>query len=177
MRKDLVIRLIALIVLCGLVYYFSFEQGRSAVSSKMTRLETALKAKERVIEHQGVEITRLQKQLEACPEKAAETILSNEESLSDQRITIRQGASRIVFSGRLALTCLEIDRAKKAADLRINLVQEDRLIEETIGLGQGLRFTLDGQEYTLILDQLQSSFVSVQIFKKTAGLTTSADTA
>jgi F0F1-type ATP synthase membrane subunit b/b' len=175
-RKDLIIRLIALIVLCGLVYYFSFEQGRSAVSSKTNRLEAALAAKERVIESQALEINRLQKQLEECPEKAAESILSGEEAPPDQRITIRQGASRIVFNGRLALTCLEIDRNKKTADLRINLVQEDRLIEETIGLGQGLRFTLSDQEYTLILDQLQSSFVSVQLFKKTASLDKSAGT-
>jgi F0F1-type ATP synthase membrane subunit b/b' len=69
-RKDLIIRLIALIVLCGLVYYFSFEQGRSAVSSKTNRLEAALAAKERVIESQALEINRLQKQLEECPEKS-----------------------------------------------------------------------------------------------------------
>lgn len=177
MRKDLVIRLIAFVVLCGLVYYFSFDQGRSAVGAKVTRLEAALEAKERVIGQQTLEISRLRKLLDKCPEKAAETILSNDESESDQRITIRQGASRIVFNGRLALTCLEIDRNKKTASLRINLVQEDKLIEETVGLGQGIRFSLSGQEYTLILDQLQSSFVSVQIFKKTACLEKSAGVA
>ena len=177
MRKDLVIRLIAFVVLCGLVYYFSFEQGRSAAGGKVTRLEAALEAKERVIGQLSLEINRLRKQLANCPEKDAETILSNSEPESDQRITIRLGASRIVFNGRLALTCLEIDRNKKTASLRINLVQEDKLIEESVGLGQGIRFSLSGQDYTLILEQLQSSFVSVQIFKKTAGLEKSADTA
>jgi len=167
-RKENIVRIAALIGLCALVYYFSFDQGRRNLEPKIKRLETALEAKERLNQSLALEISRLKEELKKAqtlyPSAASEAGWSAEEE--SDRITVRLRSSRILFDQRLVLTCLAIDRTAKQADLQINLIQEEKLIQEKVKLGQGLRFSLNGREFILILDEIHSSFVTTQIIPK-----------
>lgn len=162
MRRDKTVRIIALICLCALVYYFSFDQGRIAQGPKMERLEKTIEAKERVIESMAAEIKSLKEQLEnARTERTDPAKAENgEESL---KLTLRLQNSRLLFDERVVLSCLEIDRKNKEAKIQLNLVKEDVLITKTVGLGRSLIFELDKARYSLIVDQIHSSFISVVV--------------
>ena len=160
---DKIIRIVALIGLCALVYYFSFEQGRSSQDDRSEHQREVLKAKDRVIQSLALEIKQLKDRLveleqSGCPEAGAEA-----EAPGEGRVTIRLNASRIMFDGALVLTCLDIDRTRRMARLQVNLVREDRLVTEGVGLGKSLKFSLQNKAYTLILEQLHSSFVLVKL--------------
>jgi len=167
-RKENIVRIAALIGLCALVYYFSFDQGRRSFEPKIKRLETTLEAKEKLNQSLALEIHRLKEELKKA--QASSPLAEPEAGRPDEkevdRITVRLHSSRILFEQRLILTCLEIDRTAKQADLQINLIQEEKLIKETVRLGQSLRFTLNAREFVLILDEIHSSFVTTKIIPK-----------
>lgn len=163
MRRDNLIRLIALIVLSALVYFFSFDQGRDSVQPRIERLQTALRAKERTIEQMAVEIDRLKKELEAAAVDQAADDGPAEPLDGKDRVSVRLNASRVLFDGRVVLTCLGIDREGRQARLQVNLVGPDKLVTQTVGLGQTLRLEVGGQELIIILEQIHSTFVSVKL--------------
>ena len=165
MNRDKAVRLGALIVLCALVYYFSFEQGRSFKSPESSQLEQALRAKERIIETLSLEIRELKNQMAACEGSGANGPADSADENESGRLVVRLRSSRLLFENQLLVTCLEIDRQEKKAQIQINLIKEDKLRTETIHLGQGIKFSLAGQNYTLILEQIHSSFVTAQIIR------------
>jgi len=167
-RKENIVRIAALIGLCALVYYFSFDQGRRSFEPKIKRLETNLEAKEKLNQSLAVEIHRLKEELKQAQASSplAEPEAGRTEEKEAGRITVRLHSSRILFDQRLVLTCLEIYRTAKQADLQINLIQEEKLIKETVRLGQSLRFTLNEREFILILDEIHSSFITARIVPK-----------
>ena len=164
MRRDNIFRLIALIILCALVYYFSFDQGREAMKPKLARLERALIQKERTIEDLSLEIRRLKEKLE----QGNPSDIEQEPAIAPTRegglkINVRLRASRILYDARLVITCLAADPSQRMTTLQINLVQEGRILTQSIGLGQAIKFRLNGQELTLIVEKIHSSYVSLQI--------------
>lgn len=166
MAKDKITRIIALIGLCALVYYFSFDQGRTAQGPRLERLENALKAKERIIENMALEIRDLKEQLAECGASGRAVKTPEGDGKIDSRVTLRLQSSKMMFDQSLVLTCLDIDRGKKKARLQINLVKEDKLLTKDVGLGQSFRFNMSDEEYSMILEQIKSSFITVVFIKK-----------
>ena len=168
MRRDNIIRIIALILLCALVYYFSFDQGQRAMEIKTAKIEESMAAKDRLIESLALEVRNLKRDL-AKAESGSSAGQSDSgggmEETGADRITVRLHSSRILFDQRLVLACLEIDTAGKKATLQINLIQEDKLLSQEVMLGQGIRFSLQSRPYTMLLDSIHSSFVTVQIIE------------
>lgn len=169
MRGENIVRIIALIGLCGLVYYFSFDQGRRAAEPAIRGMESRVAAKDRIIESLAVEVRRLKEELEAARQSAGEAGREGgaeaEQALASDRFTLRLQASRILFDQRVVVSCLAIDREAGTATIQINLVREETLLAEPIKLGQGLKFVLDDQSYALILDQIQPNFVTAQLIR------------
>ncbi|MDY6851219.1 MAG: hypothetical protein SV487_03965 [Thermodesulfobacteriota bacterium] len=170
MRGQNIVRIIALIGLCALVYYFSFDQGRRDIKSHVQVLESRLEAKERTIQGLAAEVGRLKKEIQRQKKPASagpEPEAGRPEAKEDGRINIRLHSSEILFEQNLVLTCLGIDRSQNQAELQVNLIREDKLHVKTIKLGQGLRFSMGGQAFILILDRINSSgSVSVQLIKR-----------
>ena len=162
-------RLIALVVLCGLVYYFSFDQGQIAIKEDVRRLnktieilERQLEAKERVIERLAGEVRELKDKIseaKTAPETAPE---ANEENT---RLVIQENASRTLLDDRLVVACLEIDPGRKWARLQVNMVKEDVIHTESVGLGQNMRFYMGDRPVVLILEQIDASRVSIRVVK------------
>ncbi len=163
MLGDKFIRLLALIVLCGLVYYFSYDQGRRNWQPKIERLEQTIQVKDRSLQAMAAEIHALKEDLRQAGSGAAPS--SGPSAEDSERITVRLESSRIMFDRRVVLTCLSIERAAQEALLQVNMLHEDKILLEKVKLGQGLRFSLDGVDYALVLDQIQSSFVTIQLIR------------
>jgi hypothetical protein len=166
LRRDNLIRMLALIALSALVYYFSFSQGRDSVEPRLRLMEEALMAKERVIEKMAAEIKHLKNEQESSSARPGTGELEfGAEDETPNSINIRLHASRILFNENLVITCLDIDRTESKARIQINLVREEKLLTQTISLGQGLRFDLGNTMYILILERLQASHVTVQLVR------------
>lgn len=169
MRGDRILRIIALILLCALVYYFSYDQGKRAYKPRVDALEKALDARERVIEALALEIrrqkekiTRLEKQLAQGNQGTA----INKSTKALIRVSIRLGSSRTLLDQRLVVACLEINREAKEAKLQFNFLQEKHIESVFLNLGQSVNFSLSGQEYIAVLDQIQTASVSLRIIKQ-----------
>ncbi|MBW1708435.1 MAG: hypothetical protein JRG97_03845 [Deltaproteobacteria bacterium] len=169
MRGDRIVRIIALVLLCALVYYFSYDQGKRAYKPRVDKLEQALSAKEKVIEALALEI-RLQKKKAARLEEQLTKGGQAEEKKStvqpSTRVTIRLGSSRTLLDQRLVVACLEINREAKKAKLQFNFVQENRVEPVLVKVGQSVAFNLADQKYIVILDQIYTASVSLQIIKQ-----------
>lgn len=166
--RDKSLRLAALIVLCALVYYFSFEQGRADQEQNILALEQKLKAKDQALENIAAELKQVKEKLAKCSSgnvvKTDPPAAASDDSAG--RIVIRAGASRTLFDGRLIVSCLDINPKDKRAWIKVNLIQEDRMFSEPMGLGQTLKFFMAGQNYHLIMDQIHAGQVAVQIVKR-----------
>ena len=167
-RGQNIIRIIALIGLCALVYYFSFEQGRLAMRPRIKFLEDSLAAKDRVLETLALEVSRLKERLTRLEKERGQTSEGPASRTTAEEIgliKLQRNSSRVLFNRRLVLTCLDIDQRQRQATLQINLIHEDRLRTEAVKLGQGLKFTLDGQSYKIIVDRLHTGSIAARIIK------------
>ncbi|MBW2624269.1 MAG: hypothetical protein JRD68_15280 [Deltaproteobacteria bacterium] len=169
MRGDRIFRIIALIFLCALVYYFSYDQGRRAQKPQVERINQNLIAKERLIERLAVEVGRLKEELAACKENTNQTdeIKTGQESIKDAaRVMVRLGSSRILFNQQIVVACLDINRDKKEAALQLNFIQERRILPVLVKVGQSVHFKLGERKYAMILDELRSNNVVLKIIEQ-----------
>ena len=161
MRGERLLRMMALIALCAMVWYFSYDQGRMAMKPRVEGLQKALDGKERIIQGLSMEIRMLKEQM--AEERRDNSNPDNGGEDVPDRLTIRQGASRILFDGRVLLTCLSIDRDEKKARLQINLVKDEKLMVEWVPLGQAMRYSLEGRAYAVVVEELHTSMVGLRI--------------
>ncbi|MFH1136052.1 MAG: hypothetical protein V1816_08185 [Pseudomonadota bacterium] len=165
LQKDKLVRVLALIVLCALVYYFSFDQGRASTSGKVRQLEKALAAKEQVIASLAGNLDRLKKELEV-KEKAGKVFGAGAAAdAAEGRFSIRLNSSRMLFGDRAAVACLAISPDGPRATLQFNDLGEGSIKSETLGVGQAVRVEFGDQAFTLILEQIYPSYVSVRILR------------
>lgn len=145
---------LALILLCGLVYYLSYDNGRKDARAEMESLRRQAVA---MAEDQRQEIMRLQGELANCgPRGAGDQSLWN-------RLPLRTGQSRIIFNNRLVLTLLKVENADNRALVQLNFIEEERLATEEMGAGTSLKFSLNGQEWALVLSTLAQSSANFDI--------------
>ena len=169
MRRDHVVRILALVVLCGLVYWFSYDQGRSAFKQKVAVLEAKVREQQEIIETKSLQLRQAEARLRDLESVRAREQAADAESASEtaiQHISLTPKASRTLFEAKLILTCLHVDRDRNQALLQLTLVQEGRVRKIEMGLGSGVRFEINDREYMLVLEKIQSStLISVQIIE------------
>ncbi|MDR0881092.1 MAG: hypothetical protein LBP55_00895 [Candidatus Adiutrix sp.] len=150
-RGDKLWRSAALIVLCGLVYYFSYDHGRQSIRQEAVRETT----------NQRQEIFRLQSALLECTRLAAEAAGPPQNPLN-----LRAGQSRIIFSGRLVVTLLQVENTARRARVQLNFIEAGRLISEELPLGGSLRFSLGGHDWTLVVVSLGLSTAELHLLER-----------
>jgi hypothetical protein len=167
-RGDRIVRIAALIVLCALVYYFSFDQGRRTLQSKIDRLENEKQSKDRLIENLAMEVRRqkektaaLEKQL--APDGGRQTRTLGPEK-SPARFLIRLGASRMLLEQRLAAALIDIDQATKTASLTLNFLRDGKTRSIKVQLGHSLTLSLDGASFTLLAEEVRPNAVVLRMF-------------
>lgn len=163
---DRLIRFSALIILCALVYYFSYDQGRRAVEPEKQKLEESLTAKERVLEALALEVGRLKIKTAALElELSKKNPRPNPEKpgpASAQRVVIRLGTARVMLNQRLVVACLEIDRSAKAALIQLNFIKENKIKKAVVRLGQNLAFELSGKKFMFVLDEIRATSITIR---------------
>ena len=166
MARDRIIRMIALIALCAMVWYFSFDQGRLTQKNRLDELQKALAGKDRVIAKLGAEIARLKDELKKAglDERTGDPSGLPKGDMN-LRITVRAEASRTLFDGRVVVSCLSIDRPGRRAEIQINMLEAERIVSDSVGLGKGVKFSFDGEEFILVLERIHPSQITAQIIK------------
>lgn len=143
-----------MVVLCGLVYLLSYNQGRESLRPELENLrrKSALET-----EASDLEIRRLRAALTECGERAP----VRDRPLD--RIPLRVNQSRILFSGRLVVSLVEVNRPENQAALQLNFIQEERLLVSKLAAGGSFRFTLDDRNWALVLSSLSTSSANLNL--------------
>jgi len=167
-RGEWLVRIIALIGLCALVYYFSFDQGRRSLQVKIARLESEIQSKDRMIEALAMEVRR-QKEKTARLEKQIQqsggtTTPAATPEKPQTRFLVRLGATRMLFEQRLAVALVDLDRFSKTATLKLNYIESRRTQTVKVQVGQSLPLSLDGASFTLLVEELQPNAVVLRVF-------------
>ncbi len=153
-KGDKLWRSAALVVLCGLVYYFSYDHGRQSVRPQ---LEALRQEATRDLELQRRELLRLQASLAECHGRPIDR------GGPLDRIPLRINQSRLLFDGRLVLTLVGVDRAESWAAVQLNFLGEERLAMEKLPAGGSLRFALDGRPWAVVVSGLSLSGATLNL--------------
>lgn len=154
-------RTAALVLLCGLVYFFSYDHGRKEAERKVEAVRRQAAAD---LELQRQEIIRLQNLLKECRNDSEEGPRTG----AMERITLRVNQSRIFFEGRLVLTLLKVESAESRALVQLNFIDDERVTAEEIMAGGAIRFELDGRNWALVLSGLSLSSVNLNLMELNA---------
>lgn len=144
----------ALLFLCALVYYFSYDHGRKSVLPSLEALKTETVQE---LENQRLEILRLRAALAECDLKTAE------QPPSLDRLPLRVNQSKILFNGRLVVALLKVENTEGTAVVQLNFVEEGRIVVEELATGGSLRFDMDGQNWAIVLSALQISSANLNL--------------
>jgi hypothetical protein len=160
-------RVVALFALCFLVYYFSYDHGRSSAKARLEREIAENKALRVQLGLQSQEIEDLKKSLfnagketgeRADPANAPEPI----------KFAARVAEDKRFFDGRLVLTVVEVNNLDREIAVRLHFV--DTAYRETtlIKVGQPLIFVMDDRENRFFLDQLKGSVAFFSFYENQA---------
>lgn len=168
MRGERLVRIAALIVLCALVYYFSYDQARRNAQSKIDRIENEKRSKDRLIESLAMEVRRqkertadLEKQL--APDGGRQTRTPGTETGPD-RFLIRLGASRMLLEQRLAAVLTDVDLPSKTASIKLTFLESGKTRSVRVQVGQALTLSLDGGSFTLLAEEVRPNAVVLRMF-------------
>ncbi|UQZ89061.1 hypothetical protein C4J81_07560 [Deltaproteobacteria bacterium Smac51] len=159
----------ALVILCGLVYYFSYDHGRDAINKDLASLRQEA-AQE--LEVQRREIMRLRSALAECAQEkmtasaAAAPVSSPVETTPPppvERLVLRSGQSKIIFDGELVVTLLQVAGTENRALIQLNFLEEERLVTENIGSGGSMKFTLDNRNWALVASSMSISSATLNL--------------
>lgn len=164
---DKIWRTVALLILCGLVYYFSYDQGRDAVRRDYNAVREEAGSE---LEAQRREITRLRSALAECvreAQPAAETSppppAPTAPPAQVERLVLRAGQSRIIFDGQLVVTLLQVAGTENRVLIQLNFLEEERLIAESLASGGSLKFSLDNRNWALVASSMSISSATLNL--------------
>jgi len=143
------------VILCALVYLFSYDHGRQSV---LPRLEAVEKQAVAELDNQRREIVRLQAALAECGRNVAAG-----ETPSVDRFPLRVNQSKILFGGRLVVTLLNVDSGENKARVQLNFIEQERLAAEDLMAGGSLRFTMDSQNWAVVVSALSISTANLNL--------------
>lgn len=154
-KGDKIWRGTALVVLCGLVYYLSYDHGRQSVLPQMEKLRLEAVA---AAEGQRREIARLTAALADCGASAPVV-----ETTPLDRISLKVNQSRILFNGQLVVTLLHVENTENKALIQLNFIEEERLVSEELAAGGTAKFTVEERNWALVLSALSLSTVNLNL--------------
>jgi len=146
-------RSLALLVLCGLVFYFSYDLGRKSIQPRLDRLSREAGEE---LANQRREIFRLQSALAECSTQVMEQAPLD-------RIPLKVNQSKILFGGRLVVTLLKVESSNNLAVVLLNFIDESRLITQELVAGGSLRFTLDDRHWAVVVSALSLSTATLNL--------------
>jgi hypothetical protein len=163
-RMDRLIRIIALLLLCGLVWYFSYDQGRSTAKKRVYRLEAEnISLREQIaLLEKDIEILK-QGQLPGAPPKPADPPASTHEpgsSSDDQskgRLTVKLSENKTAFGGKVIVSLVELNSIDQEALVRLHFTDSNNRQATIMNPGDIFEFELEGQPHKLYLDQIKGS--------------------
>ncbi len=135
-------------LLCGLVYFFSYDHGRRSISPQFENYKIEAAA---LLNDQRLEILNLHAALAGCQAQVTP------DSASADRLALRINQSRLLFNGRVVLTLLRVDSADSKALVQLNFIEEGCLVQEELQAGGSLRFTQDGSSWAVVVSSLALS--------------------
>lgn len=163
MAGDRIVRIVALLVLCALVYWLSFNQGIDTAKARLTRLGQALAAKDERISRLLMENRRLREELAQQAEEAALRERENPINANERLINLRLGSAREVLPGRVWVALLGASREDRQVRLKINHLAAGRTWETQARLGESLEIEDNGFMYLLVVREIRLSSVNLQL--------------
>ncbi|MDR2460879.1 MAG: hypothetical protein LBE38_08880 [Deltaproteobacteria bacterium] len=179
---DRIWRLVALFVLCGLVYYFSFDNGRQTSKAQMQRLMADNDSLRTQLELQSKEIDDLRRQRnqfqeelarsesaayeaqeppEASPGASAiDAQSTGENALEITRLQLRSDENKLILDSQVLLSLGNIDIADESVLVRIHYLDTDRRETRTMEGGDSFMITRGEASYRLILDKLTGTLAT-----------------
>ncbi|MDR1921502.1 MAG: hypothetical protein LBS31_07150 [Candidatus Adiutrix sp.] len=157
-KGDKLWRTAALMMLCGLVYFFSYDHGRQALRPQLEALQKKAGLE---LENQRLEILRLRAALNECQTGGA----SARGPQPLDRVSLRTGHSEILFDGRLVLTLLRVENTENRILVQLNFLEEGRLVSEMLGAGGSLKFQMDGRNWALVVSALQLASANFSVIE------------
>ncbi|MDR2443311.1 MAG: hypothetical protein LBE31_07315 [Deltaproteobacteria bacterium] len=150
------VRLMALMLLCVLVWYFSYDQGRQTSRTRVARMEAenlSLREKVTLLEE---EVKILRSQNKADAEKPKDQALQMPES-SASRLTVKLSENKGAFGGLVVVTLVELDSLNQEALVRIHYRDTGRRVAQLMVPGDLMAVDIKGQAHQLYLDQIKGS--------------------
>jgi hypothetical protein len=147
---------LALVVLCGLVYYFSYDHGRESMLPKLDALSRQATEE---LSARRQEIQRLRSLLARCEAgdgPAAE---------SPGRIPLKVNQSKTLFGGRLVISLLSVESGATAARIQLNFIQEGHLTAQDLAVGASLHFSLGDRDWAVVLGALTLTTASLNLIE------------
>ncbi len=154
-KGDKLWRTVVILVLCGLVYYFSFDHGRSSMAERAAAEQESAKAK---IESLVIDHARLTQDLKKCSENLEQMGGGRAGELGDTgSFSLRTGQSRLLFNDSLVLTLLEVNNLENHLKIQINKIDEGLLSTEELGAGVSFQIQHQNQNWALVVTSMQMS--------------------
>ncbi|MDR2368791.1 MAG: hypothetical protein LBF58_11940 [Deltaproteobacteria bacterium] len=172
-RLERLVRVGALFLLCGLVWYFSYDHGRSDSSTVADKLELeniSLREKLVLAEAELVAAKESLAAMEAAMGAAAGGETAGEDGQAGQdgaaapvvaaareRVTLREKQNVAAFGGEAILSLVSLDIIDQEVTLRIERVKGRQREAHVMGPGDSVEFDLGGQPHSLYLDQIRGN--------------------
>jgi uncharacterized protein YdcH (DUF465 family) len=176
---DRIWRLIALFILCALVYYFSFDNGRQTSKAQVERLMAENESLRTQLALQSADIDNLRQQrnqlqdelTQSAQGETGETGASgNEEpqnspdsSVNDakppeiSRLQLRVDDNKLILDSQVLLSLGKIDITDETIVVKVLYLDTDRRETRTMEQGDSFLVTKGEASYRLILDKLTGS--------------------
>jgi hypothetical protein len=147
-------RLSAIFALCLLVYYFSYDHGRSSAKARLDRemaenqsLRLQLALRDQEIENFKV----------ACSRLEPRSVEPDKKKPGPVNFLARVGEKKVFFGDRLILTVVDINNLDREAVVRLHFVEAAQRETTLVKVGESLSVNMDGQESQFFLDQLKGA--------------------
>ena len=154
-KGDKLWRTIAILILCGLVYYFSFDHGRASMAERVAAEQESARTK---IESLVIDQARLTQDLKKCTESLDKVGGNSDGELGDgDSFSLRTGHSRLLFQNKLLLTLLEVNNLENHLKIQINKIDEGLLSTEELGAGVSFQIKHQNQNWALVVTGMKMS--------------------
>jgi hypothetical protein len=166
-------------LLCALVWWFSYDHGRQTARTRVARLEAeniSLREKVVLLERDLELLSRAQKEAESSQGPAPQEGLAPGAqaelapapaappkagaAADDQargRLTVKLAENKGLFGGRVVLTMVELDSLDQEALVRAHYRDTGRRLAQLMAPGDIFELEVDGEPHQLYLDQIKGS--------------------
>ncbi|MDR0549089.1 MAG: hypothetical protein LBI10_06750 [Deltaproteobacteria bacterium] len=158
-------RFLALFALCFLVYYFSYDHGRTTAKARLEREIAENQALRIQLALQSQEIEKYKTlfeggklvKAEVAKEPGKEPGKKPAKNAPGRKFAARVAEDKNFFDDRLILTVVDVNNLDQEATVRLFYVDKAYREATLVKVGQNLTVKLNNQESQFFLDQLKGS--------------------